>query len=84
MDSAPGYNVGFVPSLTLEEPPVPVRPYPEYAHVRQEVNNTSQEYLGDDRDVVTRTSLGGYRALNFIGLYSRWMDPTCPFRNWPH
>ena len=65
--SSNGFSDGFVPSLTLQEPPVPVRPWPEYAHVRQQVNaNGSQDYLGDDPDVLTKTRAGNYRALNFI------------------
>ena len=58
------FGSAFAPTLTLNSPPPPVRPYPEYAHVRFDVQNGNAVYIGHDADVLPRTTAGGYRALN--------------------
>lgn len=79
MQNDSGYNAGFAPSLTLDEPAVPVRPYPEYAHVRQKVENGNQDYIGDDPDMLAETIDGGYDALNFVDhTADGWIQATVP------
>ncbi|MEL6815603.1 MAG: hypothetical protein AAFP03_12405 [Cyanobacteria bacterium J06598_3] len=58
------FGSAFAPTLSLNSPPPPVRPWPEYAHVRFDVQNGNAVYFGEDADAIARTAAGGYRALN--------------------
>ena len=58
------FSDAFSPTLTLNAPPVPVRPWPEYAHVRFDVTSGNATYFGDQANVVNKANKGRYRALN--------------------
>ena len=62
--SGGSFGNAFSPTLTLESPPPPVRPWPEYAHVRFDVQNGNAVYFGDRANAVADATAGGYRALN--------------------
>ncbi|MEP3477835.1 MAG: hypothetical protein ABJZ55_01185, partial [Fuerstiella sp.] len=54
----------FSPTFTLKVPPPPIRPYPEYAHVRFEVKDGNVNYLGNKPDAESFATDETYRALN--------------------
>lgn len=58
------FSEAFSPTLTLDAPPPPVRPWPEYAHVRFKVRNGNLEYFGNQANAVSVAAEGDYRALN--------------------
>lgn len=63
MNSTGVYD-SFSPTLSFDEPQVPVRPYPEYAHTRFMVENGSTSYFGGQPNTIAVATAGGYRALN--------------------
>lgn len=62
--SAP-YSAGFSPSLSLDAPPVPVRPWPEYAHIRQRTDSNPPEDINKRPDVVNFANAGGFDAQHY-------------------
>lgn len=70
----------FSPTLSFNEPEgPPVRPWPEYAHVRFEVDNGRTVYFGNRPDVVGKATQGGYRALNIADFTGDgWIKATVP------
>ena len=58
------FGSAFAPTLSLNSPPPPVRPWPEYAHVRFDVRDGNAVYIGATADTMQDTTAGGYRALN--------------------
>ncbi|MGF1515827.1 MAG: hypothetical protein ACFB5Z_19300 [Elainellaceae cyanobacterium] len=65
MDSN-GFSDAFSPTLSLNAPNPPVRPWPEYAHVRFEVEGTNVTYFGDRLNAAAKAEAGRYRALNVL------------------
>lgn len=63
------FGDAFSPTLTLSAPANDVRPWPEYAHVRYEVQGSNALYFGDKPEARKRATEGGYSALNLS-------DPT--------
>ncbi|MFY0610993.1 MAG: hypothetical protein JXQ99_05660 [Hyphomicrobiaceae bacterium] len=59
-----GYYSAFSPTLGIDEPNVPVRPWPEYAHIRFEEQDDSVRYFGNAATAITKATAGNYRALN--------------------
>ncbi len=61
-----GFSKAFSPTLSLDAPPPPVRPWPEYAHVRFEVQGENVVYFGDRPDAAAKAEAGRYQALNIL------------------
>ena len=58
------FSDAFSPTFSLDVPAVPVRPWPEYAHVRFAVENGNVNYYGDQDNAEQIATAGGFRALN--------------------
>ncbi|WP_250565505.1 hypothetical protein [Adonisia turfae] len=73
----------FSPTLSFNQPEgPPVRPWPEYAHVRFEVENGNTSYFGDRSDAVNKATDGGYRALNISDFTGDgWIKASIPTLN---
>ncbi|MGK7954477.1 MAG: hypothetical protein AB4063_04330 [Crocosphaera sp.] len=59
----------FSPTLSFNQPNVtpplpPIRSWPEYAHIRFEVEGGVTTYIGNRTDVVNKANQGNYQALN--------------------
>ncbi len=54
----------FSPTLSFIAPGDDIRPWPEYAHVRFEVENGNTVYFGDRPNAEAKATGGNYRALN--------------------
>ncbi|MBT9318007.1 hypothetical protein [Leptothoe spongobia] len=75
--SGGNFSSAFSPTLTLNAPQPPVRPWPEYAHVRFDVREGNAVYFGDRSDAVTRATAGTYRALNISDFTADgWVKAT--------
>jgi len=60
------FSDAFSPTLSLGAPAVPVRPWPEYAHIRFREDAGNVVYWGDEPDLTTTANQGGFRALNVL------------------
>jgi len=58
------FSDAFSPTLSLEVPGVPIRPFPEYAHIRFKVEDGNAIYFGQQEGTIAEATAGGFNALN--------------------
>ena len=71
------FSDAFSPSLSVDSPSAPpVRPWPEYAHIRQRTDSTPPEDLNLRPDVVDIANVGGYDAQHYKDFAGEgWVTP---------
>ena len=55
------FSAAFSPTLSLEVPGVPIRPFPEYAHIRYKVEDNNAVYFGQQEGTIAEATAGGFR-----------------------
>ena len=80
------FGDAFSPTLSVNAPRVPpgtppIRPWPEYAHVRFDVEDGNAVYFGNDADAVARATGGELRRAQYFRFYCRRLDQGIGFRN---
>lgn len=64
-DPTSGFSDVFAPTLTISAETIGARPWPEYAHVREQVVDGQRVSITNDPGVIDTTITGGYDALHF-------------------